>query len=77
MQGNFEEHWQNKLEEFEKEYQDHQNFEKMLEDKYMEVLKEMNLDLTDAWQSATDLEEQMVHGEIRENYVFQKNNPFM
>ena len=29
----------------------------MLEDKYMEVLKEMNLDLTDAWQSATDLEE--------------------
>ena len=26
----------------------------MLEDKYMEVLIEMNLDLTEAWQSATD-----------------------
>ena len=37
----------------------------------------MNLDLTDAWQSATDLEEEMVHGEIRENYAFQKNNPFL
>lgn len=37
----------------------------------------MNLDLTDAWQSATDLEEELVHGEIRENYVFQKNNPYL
>ena len=31
----------------------------------MEVLKEMNLDLTEAWQGATDLEEELVHGEIR------------
>jgi hypothetical protein len=37
----------------------------MLEEKYMQVLKEMNLDLTEAWQSATDLEEELVHGEIR------------
>ena len=43
----------------------------------MEVLKEMNLDLTDAWQSATDLEEQLVHGEIRQEYTFSKNNPFL
>ena len=34
----------------------------MLEEKYMEVLKEMNLDLTEAWNNATNLEEELVHG---------------
>lgn len=29
----------------------------MLEERYMEVLNEMNLDLTEAWQASTDLEE--------------------
>lgn len=61
----YEENWQQRLEDFEKEYSDHENFEKMLEDKYMEVLKEMNLDLTEAWQNATDLEEELVHGDVR------------
>ena len=49
----------------------------MLEEKYMQVLKEMNLDLTEAWQSATDLEEELVHGEIRNQYLFDKNNPYL
>lgn len=31
----------------------------------MDVLKEMNLDLTQSWQAASDLEEQLVHGEIK------------
>lgn len=51
-----EAHWAQKLQEFENEYQDHENFEQMLEEKYKEVLKEMNLDMTEAWQAATDLE---------------------
>ena len=37
----------------------------------------MNLDLTEAWQSATDLEEQMVHGDINEIYTFAQENPFL
>jgi hypothetical protein len=37
----------------------------MLEEKYMQTLQEMNLDLSEAWQSATDMEEQLVHGEIK------------
>jgi hypothetical protein len=37
----------------------------MLEEKYMSVLSEMNFDLSEAWQASTDLEEQIVHGEIK------------
>ena len=72
LEGN----WQDKLEEYEKMYGDHENFEQLLEQKYMDVLKEMNLDLTEAWQSATDLEEELVHGDNREDYVFSKDNPY-
>lgn len=36
----------------------------------------MNLDMNEAWQSATDLEEELVHGDIRENYVYAKDNPY-
>lgn len=42
----------------------------------MDVLKEMNLDLSQAWQSASDLEEQLVHGEIKTEYLFDMNNPY-
>lgn len=48
----------------------------MLEEKYVEVLKEMNLDMTEAWQSAADVEEELVHGDIREQYRFSKENPY-
>lgn len=34
-----EQHWAKKLEDYENQYKDHENFQKMLEDKYMEVLK--------------------------------------
>ena len=37
----------------------------------------MNLDLTEAWNNATNLEEELVHGEIRETYTFANNNPFL
>lgn len=71
-----EAHWAQKLQEFENEYQDHENFEQMLEEKYKEVLKEMNLDMTEAWQAATDLEEEMIHGDIRDKYAFATQNPY-
>ena len=54
-QKGMELNWQQKLEEYEKSYQDHDNFEGLMEEKYMEVLKEMNLDLTEAWQASTNL----------------------
>lgn len=31
----------------------------------MSVLGEMNFDLTEAWQASTDMEEQLVHGEMK------------
>ena len=43
----------------------------------MEVLNEMNLDLTEAWQASTDLEEELIHGDVRTDYIFDKNNPFL
>lgn len=43
----------------------------------MNVLQEMNFDLTEAWQASTDLEEQLVHGEIRSEYTFQADNPYL
>ena len=30
----------------------------------------MNFDLTEAWQASTDLEEQLVHGDIKTEYQF-------
>lgn len=36
----------------------------------------MNFDLTEAWQASTDLEEQLVHGEIKTQYMFNPNNPY-
>lgn len=71
-----EENWKEKLENYEQEYANQAEFEKMLEEKYMSVLQEMNLDLGEAWQSATNLEEQLVHGEIKTEYMFDPNNPF-
>ena len=43
----------------------------------MEVLKEMNIDLTEAWQASTDLEEELVHGDVRSEYIFDNNNPYL
>lgn len=43
----------------------------------MNVLKEMNFDLTEAWQASTDLEEQLVHGETKTEYIFNPNNPYL
>jgi peroxin-5 len=40
-----EENWKEKLENYEQEYANQAEFEKMLEEKYMSVLQEMNLDL--------------------------------
>jgi hypothetical protein len=48
----------------------------MLEEKYMSVLSEMNFDLSEAWQASTDMEEQLVHGQIKSEYMFNPNNPF-
>ena len=41
-----EENWDNRLNEYEKEYANQEEFEKMLEERYMKVLEEMNFDLT-------------------------------
>lgn len=57
-----EDTWQEKLENYEQEYANQADFEKLLEQKYMQVLGEMNFDLTQAWQASTNLEEQLVHG---------------
>lgn len=71
-----EENWKEKLESYEQEYADQAEFEKMLEEKYMSVLGEMNFDLTEAWQASTDLEEQLVHGDVKAEYLFNPNNPY-
>ena len=76
-QKSMQEMWANKLGEYEKEHENNENFEKMLEEKYMQVLKQMNLDLNQAWSSATDLEEQLVHGQIKQIYKFSQTNPYM
>ena len=71
-----EENWKEKLESYEQEYADQAEFEKMLEEKYMSVLGEMNFDLTEAWQASTDLEEQLVHGDVKAEYLLNPNNPY-
>lgn len=70
-------HWEQRLEDYEKEYANQEEFEKMLEERYMKVLEEMNFDLTEAWQASTDLEEQLVHGDIKTEYVFNPQNPYL
>lgn len=37
----------------------------------------MNLDMNEAWRSATDLEEELVHGDISSKYAYSKENPFV
>ena len=37
----------------------------------------MNIDLTEAWQASTDLEEELVHGDVRGDYIFSPNNPYL
>jgi hypothetical protein len=49
----------------------------MLEERYMKVLEEMNFDLTEAWQASTDLEEQLVHGDVKSDYQFNPQNPYL
>ena len=71
-----EEKWEEKLKNYEEEYANQADFEKMLEERYMNVLQEMNFDLTEAWQASTDLEEQLVHGPTKEEYAFDPNNPY-
>lgn len=51
----YEQEWQRRLREYEDEYKNTAEFEKTLEERYKDVLKEMDLDLTEAWQGATDL----------------------
>lgn len=43
----------------------------------MSVLQEMNMDLTEAWQASTDLQEQLVHGDTKTEYRFNPNNPYL
>ena len=43
----------------------------------MNVLSEMNFDLTEAWQASTDLEEQLVHGDTKTEYIFNPENPYL
>ncbi len=47
-----------------------------LEEKYKDILKEMDLDLSEAWQAGADLEEQLVYGDFRDKYSYTANNPF-
>jgi hypothetical protein len=32
--------------------------------------------MNEAWRSATDLEEEMVHGDIKSSYTYTKDNPY-
>jgi hypothetical protein len=48
----------------------------MMEEQYMEMMKEMNLDMTEAWKSAVDLEEELVHGNAADGYTYAKDNPY-
>lgn len=73
----YEQEWQRRLKEYEDEYKNTEQFEKTLEEKYMQVLKEMDLDLAEAWQGATDVEEQMVYGDARDKYVWTQDNPYL
>lgn len=41
----YEQEWQRRLEEYEAEYQNTAAFESKLEEKYKDILKEMDLDL--------------------------------
>lgn len=43
----------------------------------MNVLQEMNFDLTSAWQASTDLEEQLVYSDVKSEYQFNPDNPYL
>ena len=72
----YEQEWQRRLKEYEEQYKNTAEFEKTLEEKDMGVLKEMDLDLSEAWQGATDLEEQLVYGDFRDKYIWSDPNPY-
>lgn len=62
-------------------------FEKLLDEQYMKVLKELESNpenmkefndiLADSWQKSTDLEEQLVYKDVSDVYTFSNQNPFM
>jgi len=37
----------------------------------------MDLDLSEAWQGASDLEEQLVYGDFRDKYIWSEQNPYL
>ncbi len=43
----------------------------------MNVLQDMNFDLSSAWQASTDLEEQLVYGDVKNEYQFSPDNPYL
>lgn len=43
------------MQNYEQEYANQAEFQKMLEEKYMSVLQQMNFDLSEAWQASTNL----------------------
>lgn len=70
--------WQKKYKEYEEEMANPAELEEKLQRQYMEVLKEMDIsgDLTEVWNNATNLEEQLVYGEYNNKYVFATNNQY-
>ena len=66
-----------------------EEFEKMLDDQYMKVLKdleqsgasgnmkEFNDILADSWQKASDMEEQTLYKDVSDVYHFNVANPFL
>ena len=71
--------WQKRYKEYEDEIADPAEFDASLQKKYLDVLKDMDIDkdLSEVWRSATDMEEQQVYGDYAEKYVFSSNNPYL
>ncbi|EGR28043.1 hypothetical protein IMG5_184450 [Ichthyophthirius multifiliis] len=77
-----DEFWAQKINEYEKEREDEDQFTKRLEQEYQDVLKYMNEQgnydqISDAWQKASDLQEQQLYKDASDHYQFQANNQYL
>ncbi|KAM3135554.1 hypothetical protein pb186bvf_012410 [Paramecium bursaria] len=78
----YEKFWNDKIEQYEQELGNPETFEQKLEAEYLKILKSMddqNFEdvLGDAWQKASDLQEFELYRDSTENYIFQKENPYL
>ncbi|CAK80273.1 unnamed protein product (macronuclear) [Paramecium tetraurelia] len=83
VEEKFSKMWDEKLEKYDSELQNEDQFQKKLEDSYQQILKEMkqgtDIDklFSEAWQAASDLQEFDLYKDSNNTYRFQENNKYL